>query len=121
MNETGIPTKVKVGSLEVLTSGVVHVGKDTNLFLDYGGLKMEFRFESDGKETRFAGEVQNEVLTWKLFNFSNSLGQGKLEPIRIGALNNRELHVSFFVWSPDAENGLRIINYVLYLGGAVPK
>lgn len=120
MSEITGPINVKtlVGEYEILKSGVVHVSDANPLCLTIGNLEMKFIFAVNisTSESSWEAKVDDNILIWKLVNFNNTLGQGLLTPLKLGKINNRELLASFFVWTPNLSEGLRIINYVLYIG-----
>jgi hypothetical protein len=110
-----------VGDLEVIHNGTIHVTKDKPLVLQIDDLKMKFNFLIDNKEKSFHTNyfVKDDTLHWELTNYTNSLGTGIIEPVIIGTLKRRKLYASFFVWTPNANEERRIINFVLYLGEEV--
>jgi hypothetical protein len=112
---------IKVGALTVYSSGLVHVTAKAPLVLTYGGLVMEFSFDEDStKEPRYALVASgSNKLTCKLSNFANNLGQGRIDAIKLGTLNQHELWTSFYVWTINVADGLRLVSYVLYLGAPV--
>lgn len=63
--------------------------------------------------TRFDADVVGGALVINLYNFDNSLGQGKMEPMEIGTLSGRRLFVIFFV--NTIEKSLRQFNYTFML------
>jgi hypothetical protein len=113
--------EARVGALTVVSSGVLHIPKDGKLLLIFEGLEMEFTFRQDDQQSRWVREIAGNRLTWVLYNFLNPMGQGLLEPGRLGNVNEREFYVSFFVWTPNPEAGSRIVNYVFYLGEPIAR
>ena len=117
--------KAYSGALEVIGNGTVHVTENYPLNLKLGtDLEMGFEFITDKNEKEF--KISRRIdeknkLVWVLTNFSNSLGTGVVVPMRLGALYDRSLHFSFFIWTPSSEVNKRIVNYVVYLGETVAK
>ena len=107
-----------VGELEVLANGVVHVTRERIFSVKIGGLEMRFDFIEDKDDTTIStvNKIEGPILTWTLKNYLNSLGEGVIEPVKLGRFMNRDLYASFYVWSPDSKNGRRLISYVVYLG-----
>jgi hypothetical protein len=90
--------------------------KKLKLYLEEN-MEMEFEFVDDKSTREFKAESKAEKnrLVWILTNYNNSLGTGVLSPIEIGNIRKRRLFVSFFIWTPDASRGFRLVNYVVYL------
>jgi hypothetical protein len=61
---------------------------------------MQFLFKDDEKGARFDGDVKDNVLIWSFYNFNNSLGEGKLEPMKLGVVNKRTFYASFNLGLP---------------------
>ncbi len=114
----GISSDAFLGNLEVLRSETVHVSPERKLKINVNDLSLVFSFSTDSsvKETKISTSVDNKTLNLNLINFKNPLGEGLLAPAEVGTLNRRKLYLSFFVWTPNHDAGLRIINYVLYIG-----
>lgn len=112
------PYQLKISSAgyEVIASGVVHL-TDSEVKFDLSGLIIKFRFASDSGTTRLDASVINSELIITLYNFSNSLGEGKIEPIEVGTLNGKRLFSTFFVTTPQ-NNNLRQFNYTFMLMGS---
>ncbi|END5392289.1 TPA: hypothetical protein I7765_20745 [Vibrio vulnificus] len=90
------PLKVSTSGYTVVASGVVHV-TGTEVKFDLANLVIKYRFISDSEDTKFTADVVNGELIINLHNFSNSLGEGKLEPVEIGTLGGKRLFATWFV------------------------
>jgi intein/homing endonuclease len=123
MNNLSMPVKVTafVGDMEVIGNGIVQVSNSQQLILNIDNLKMSFCFSSDtnNPSSKWSSVVEGDTLVWQLVNFNNSLGEGVLNQIKIGALNKRELFATFYVWTIDKNQGFRNVNYVIYLGRTI--
>lgn len=109
--------KTFVGKLEVIDNKIVHVTQDSDLSIQVDNITILITFITDKSDKdRIKKEVMSET-TLKIVcnNFENSLGEGVLSPIEIGVYNSRKLYLSFFVWTPNLDQGRRIVNYCLYL------
>lgn len=102
----------------MIDSKMVHTSEGHELSIEIDNIKIKFDFISDKNQT---DKIRKEVIggtTLKFIfnNFTNALGEGILSPLEVGVYNGRKLYISFFVWTPDASQDRRIINYCLYLG-----
>lgn len=108
---------VTIGDLEVVESGMVHISQNQSLSIKLAGLKFTFNFKKDESDStqhvKYAADNPKELVV-DLINFNNALGSGLLKPLELGTLAGRRLLLTFFVWTPDASEGLRIVNYVFY-------
>ncbi len=112
MINSSVNLQIKTGNYDVLFSGVVHLWTEEIEF-KLEDLKIKFAFKSDSSGARLTYDIINDKeLQVNLFNFSNSLGEGKIEPIELGTIKGKKLSVSFFVNS--VENNLRQFNYTFY-------
>ncbi len=108
-----LPFKVSTGNYEIIASGVAHL-TDNEVKFELANLVIKFEFKSDEKkEPRFNGEVIENQLIITLYNFSNTLGEGKIEPLEIGTLQNRQLFATFYV--NTIKDNLRLFNYTFML------
>ncbi|MFH6953751.1 DUF6864 domain-containing function [Pseudoalteromonas sp. XMcav1-K] len=107
------PLKVTTSSYEVIASGVVHITEPEVTF-NLANLTIKFVFKSDSDGTKLEAEVVDDALIVSLYNFNNSLGQGKIEPMEIGNLDGRRLFSTFFINTPDSSN-VRQFNYTFML------
>jgi hypothetical protein len=117
-----ISVKTLVGELEVIANATVGVTSEQPLSLYYDDLILYFKFKNDSINltSRIVREFDDKSLTFVLINFNNSLGQGILLPQRLGSAFNRELFVSFWCWTPSANDlSGRLLSSTLLLGGAV--
>lgn len=111
------PLSVIVGDKELLTSGVVHLQNQKEISFRLANLNFIFRFTSDTDKPRFTGEMVEDKLILNLFNFKNSLGEGRLDPVQIGTFESRKLYVTWYVNTVEVETDSRIFQYAFYLGG----
>jgi hypothetical protein len=115
MNEIKYPIKITSNGYEVIASGVVHI-TEPEIKFEVANLTVQFQFRKDTGGGRFEGEIDNNKLIIKLFNFANSLGEGKLEPVEIGTLDNKRLYATWYV--NTIENSLRQFSYTFMLKDA---
>lgn len=107
-----------VGEYEVIGNGCAPSLLDMPLKINVEDLSFEFNFISDSnnKETKVMKKnIDEKAGIFELVNFDNSLGTGTLAPWHVGTLHNRKLYISFWVWTPNAKDGKRIINWTLML------
>jgi len=109
--------KTYIGNLEVIDTKIVHVTRNSNLSIKIENLSIIIEFLNDkNEENKINREIiSNTTLKIKCNNFNNSLGEGVLEPIEIGILDNKKMYLTFFVWTPNISLENRIVNYCLYL------
>jgi len=112
LNSSGIPIKVFTAGYEVIASGVIHLSTPEVRF-EIANLVIKYVFKSDSDGTRFGAEESNNELVISLYNFSNPLGEGKLEPMEIGTLGGRQLFTTCFV--NTTERDMRQFNYSFLL------
>lgn len=116
---TPMTVKAFANGLEVIGSGTLHVTKDTNPYLMIGDLRVEFIFINDATNTNARVErekITDKALKYKVFNFSNALGQGVLSPLPVGEIGNKHISVSVWTWVPDPLTNTSILSYVVYFG-----
>ena len=108
-----------VGEYEIIGNGCAPSLLDMPLKISVEDLTFEFNFISDSnnKETKVMKKnIDEKAGIFELVNFDNSLGTGALAPWHIGTLHSRKLYISFWVWTPNAKDGKRIINWTIMLG-----
>jgi len=105
-----------VGGRKVLTSGVVHLEGDLPIKIQVSNLVFVFSFAKDEGGPRYVGEAKQGELHLTLFNHSNTLGEGFLDPIPVAVLNEEPLSLTYFVNTLDPVKGVRRFEYVFYLG-----
>lgn len=107
-----------VGNLEVMRSEMVHLSIGYGLTISLNDLLfLVFVFKvDDSQKTHIVTSPNNEKnkLVIECFNFTNSLGEGFLSPVPIGKFQGKQLYLTFYVWTADADQGKRIVNYCLY-------
>lgn len=106
------PLKVTTSNYEVIASGLVHL-TEPELTFNLANLILKFNFKSGSDGTRVDAEVIDGALIINLYNFDNSLGQGKIEPIEIGTLGGRRLFSTFYV--NTSEKNIREFKYTFML------
>ncbi len=115
----GIAVQVMVGGLELIHSGLLHMDGETEVSISIGDLKYTFVFKSDAGGARYESQASGMAMTINLFNFNNSLGEGKLKPIQVGYLNDRKLYLTFFGNTLVSEGSIRRFEYAFYFGERV--
>jgi hypothetical protein len=104
---------------EVLHSGVVHTFSANDLQFKLDGLTFIFSFIDDGGKQRVAGSTSSgKQLNIKLFNFTNPLGTGLIEPKRIGSYKHRELFIAFTVYTLNKKS-TKLFNYTFFVGDKI--
>ncbi|HCG8549714.1 TPA: hypothetical protein N2898_004599 [Vibrio parahaemolyticus] len=117
MSDSKPKVTLVVDEKEVLTSGIAHLDGTKSVSLKVEDLSIKFLFENDGSGSRYTGRaIGNTELELTLWNFNNSLGEGKLDPIPIGQLEGKKLFLSFYVNTLSEKENVRRFEYVLYLG-----
>lgn len=109
--------KTFIGNKELIKSEMLHLDQ-SSVRINISDLTLIFEFKSDTAVVeKVAKEIVNDkTLKIKCYNLDNSLGEGVLAPIEIGFIDNKNLYLSFFVWTPNKSEGKRLLNYCLYLG-----
>lgn len=115
MQQAEYPLKITTGKYEVISSGVVHM-TDSEVKFELANLTIKYRFLTDSEGPRYKGEVSGEELIINLFNASNSLGEGKLDPVEIGTLNGKLLFATWYV--NTIQNQVRQFSYTFMLAEA---
>ncbi len=117
-----VPAIVNVDGKEVYSSGFVHLSGNREINITLGGLIFSISFKSDGGGARFSAEpgaTTNALISslhFHLFNHTNVLGEGKLDPIEVGTLRGKPLFFSYYVNTLDPEELARRFEYCFYLG-----
>lgn len=114
LQSSEFPLKITTSGYEVIASGVVHLTEPEVKF-SLANLIIKYQFKSDSDGSRFGAELVDDELVISLYNFNNSLGQGKLEPIEIGTLDGRRLFATCFVNTPAGNGDIRQFNYTFML------
>ena len=108
MKQMHIPVQVKTGDYEVISSGIVHTN-GTEITFNIASLKVKFTFNVDDGSARFQGSISDNTLIIALYNFNDSIGEGKLDPVEIGSVGGKNLYVTWFVTTIDDK--MRQFNY----------
>jgi len=116
IQNTQYPLKITTSGYEVIHSGIVHL-HEPEVEFEISDLTFKFRFKKGTDGTRFDADIVDNVMVLTLFNFDNSLGQGKIDPVEIATLNGRKLYITFFV--NTMEDNVRQFNYTFMLGDSV--
>ncbi len=106
------PLRITTSGYEVIASGIVHITEPEVKF-NLANLIIKFLFKTDSGEPRYNADVVNEELVISLYNFSNTLGEGKIDPVEIGTLGGRRLFSTFFI--NTTELNIRQFNYTFML------
>jgi len=106
------PLKITTSKYEIIAAGIIHLIENEVKF-ELANLVIIYKFVSDSKEARFETEVIKDELVVNLYNFKNSLGEGRINPIEIGTLNQRKLFATFFI--NTNEDTIRQFNYSFML------
>lgn len=116
-------TEAKAGDLDVVGRGLIPTSNTHPLSLFIDDLTITFKFEVDPsiKGAYVDAAVDGKNLTWVLKNFDNTLGQGVLDPQKLGSAFKRELFMTFWIWTPSGPDEGRMISYVFYLGKEVDE
>jgi len=112
MNEIKYPIKITSNNFEVILSGVVHITEPEVKF-EIANITVHFQFKKDTGGGRYKGEIDGNKLIINLFNFSNSLGEGKLDPVEIGTLGDKKLFATWYV--NTVQNSYRQFSYTFML------
>ncbi|MGR5130640.1 DUF6864 domain-containing function [Photobacterium swingsii] len=106
------PLKITTQGYSVIASGVVHT-LGTEVKFELANLIIKYKFITDSNGVKFDADVVNGELVINLYNFSSSLGEGKLEPAEIGTLGGKRLFATWFV--NTVQSNLRQFNYTFLL------
>lgn len=98
---------------ELIYSTVLHVTND-EFKLVYDGLSLDVLFKDDGGTGRYSSSIVDGGVVLELFNMSNPLGEGALEPIPFARTSGREVRLSFFVNTVNKETKYRIVTINLF-------
>lgn len=111
--------KTFVGNLELIKSEIAYITSNNKLSISFNEtmfIEFAFNFNDKDKSASVTTETKDDnLLVINCLNFTNSLGQGLIDPLEVGTFNQRKLYISFFVWTPDPANGKRLVNYSFYL------
>lgn len=111
-HNTKYPLKITTSMYEIILSGVIHI-KEQEVKFEFANLEIVYKFVTDSKGSRFESEVIEKKLVISLYNFSNSLGEGRVDPVEIGTLDNRKLLATFYV--DTHKDNVRQFNYSFML------
>ena len=77
-------------------------------------LIFKFNYDSNIKETTFnIDSPENGIIVLNLYNFSNALGSGTIQPINIAKYKGKQVSIVFFVYKMAKSNP--ILDFSLYL------
>lgn len=104
-----------INDLEVIENGVIHMYDNAEFVLKVGDnliLRIQFESDEENKSHHVASTLNSpNDLTIQCYNFNSSLGEGILTPTKLGTLDNKDMFITFYVWTSDAQKGLRILSY----------
>lgn len=110
--------KAFVGDYEIIGSGTNAVQDDFPLQVQIENLIFYFIFSTDKSNKNTLSNIEvidNNSLLIKLINFNNSMGAGTLIPWHVGYLYNRNLYLTYWIWSVDVKTGKKVINWSFML------
>lgn len=101
--------------LELVYFTTIHIA---NSFVGvvYDGLPLDIIFKKDDGMVRYHSRSMGPRVMLELFNFNNSLGEGMLDPIPFAESNGRDIKMSFFVQTLNAETFNRVISLNFFAG-----
>ncbi|HHX8443393.1 TPA: DUF6864 domain-containing function [Vibrio diabolicus] len=111
-NSNTLPVTVTIPGYQVISSGVVHLTSSEVTF-KMANLTIKYKFITDASGVRFDASVINDELIINLFNFSNSLGEGRIEPVEIGTLAGKRLFATWYVHT--VQPNMRSFSYTFML------
>ncbi|MGG5223464.1 DUF6864 domain-containing function [Pseudomonas syringae pv. coryli] len=77
----------------------------------YDGLPIDIVFKKDDTgEVRYSSSFNGVRWVLELFNFSNALGEGKLEPIPFAFSEGRQIKLTFYVQTLNVEMFNRVLS-----------
>ncbi|WP_250476746.1 DUF6864 domain-containing function [Caballeronia sp. INML1] len=114
-----IPIKLVTAGRDVIASGSVITGNNSNLEVYIAQFRFVFNFLVDGATHKVAYRNDGPTtLILDLYNFVDALPAGTTEPVKMGKLLGRQLYVSFFV-SALGPTSSKSVTYTFSLGEAV--
>lgn len=111
--------KIKTGDFEVFVSGeFISLQSGSIEVPDANGLVIEFEFLEDTSREKSEIEATGEgekTIKVKFYNFNSALGTGNIEPIEVGAIDDKPLLFSYRIYKLD-NTKLRTFEYTFYKG-----
>ncbi|MDH4585623.1 hypothetical protein E8F20_27630 [Pseudomonas sp. BN415] len=104
-----------IDGYEVVGSGVLHLGVPRCKIV-FDGMPIEMEFKNDLGAVRYDMRVEGRTLYFDLYNFKNSLGEGRVEPIVIAQAQGRSVLFSFYVETLGGQGDVRVMSYSFLLG-----
>lgn len=112
--------KITSGHADVIASGTVISFDESPLNIDFGNssenLRLTLVFDRDStNEFKLTAEpISQHELRLHIFNSQNStLGSGLLAPVHIGSLDEKDIFISFRIYSLD-NSEQRTVHYTIY-------
>lgn len=113
--------KITSSGKEILVSGtfITYDGNATSSITlpEPEQLKFNFIFIKDSSsESKITTEIVNQQeLNLILTNFESSIGIGNILPLRLGTFNNKNLYVTFRIYTLDDKAG-KTVHFTFYVG-----
>lgn len=106
---------IQTGEYEIISSGLFHALSDKETTLSVTDLKLVFVFEDNGnvKPELKVSVINNKQVKFTYVNFTNPLGSGNTELMKIGKFNEKEMFFSYRISSLD-DKRIRTFEYTLY-------
>lgn len=107
--------EISVGGMDLAASRVLHLSQP-NFNMKFGTVPVSVRFISDDGKNRWevGPDDDGKSLSIKLFNFKSRAGVGRVKPILVGATEEYELLLTFFVETISVENDERVVSLNLF-------
>jgi len=112
-----LDVKIFYGSVELITSGIVHVVGD-HLKMTIDGLPIDVFFLDDAHGPRWATDGADNRLELKLYNLNGLMPEGRIEPIPVASNERGDILLSFRVGVIDKARSLRVFEYSLFQEGS---
>ena len=115
---TGKPqSTVKIFSdgYEILDSGTFITASNNSAEIYFEDLCFKLVFINSDRPMNMSveDEPSGKMLTFKLENFSNSLGSGTSQPLEVGHKMGKKLYFSFYITAYDNES-VKQVTYTFY-------
>jgi|TARA_B110000902_G_C14129598_1_gene521464 hypothetical protein len=116
--------RIRIGGLDVIDSGNIVSPNEQSIQITLEGenpftVEMQMSFPEDNTETGLeAYNIDAVGIGLRFVNFSNSLGTGNVEPIKLGWFNGRSIFLNYRVF-PINNNQGGIFDYTFLLGKKV--
>lgn len=95
--------KIKVGEYEVLGHGTIVSVPNMPIRFHIEDLTFELHFFDDNEDPDMKLDTQvsedRKTMIFSFFNFSNPLGTGNVNPIRLASLNNKDIFFMYRIYA----------------------